>query len=72
MSYYSLRFAVQTNVDVISGSLNPGDYDWITDNQSEIDEYDDKIIVKGFVDSASWDWHHGLLIFIGFKSKTRK
>ena len=56
MSYYSLRFAVQTNVDVISGSLNPGDYDWITDNQSEIDEYDDKIIVKGFVDSASWDW----------------
>ena len=56
MSYYSIRFAVQTNVDVISGSLDPGDYDWITDNQSEIDEYDDKIIVWGLVDSASWNW----------------
>ncbi len=33
MSYYSIRFAAQTNVDVISGSLDPEDYDWITDNQ---------------------------------------
>ena len=55
MSYYSIRFAVQTNIDVISGSTDPGDYSWIIDH-SPLDEYDDKIIVWGGIDSASWNW----------------
>ena len=55
MSYYSIRFAVQTNIDVISGSTDPGDYSWIIDH-SPLDEYDDKIIVWGGFESASWDW----------------
>ena len=55
MSYYNLVYAVQTNVDVISGSTDPGDYSWIKDH-SPLDEYDDKIIVCGGIDSASWNW----------------
>ena len=55
MSYYNLVYAVQTNVDVISGSTDPGDYSWIKDH-SPLDEYDDKIIVWGGIDSASWNW----------------
>ncbi len=55
MSYYSIRFAVQTNIDVISGSTDPGDYSWVIDH-SPLDEYDDKIIVWGGFESASWTW----------------
>ena len=55
MSYYSLTYAVQTTVDVISGSTDPFDYTWTVGN-SPLDEYDDKIIVWGGIDSASWDW----------------
>ena len=35
MSYYSIRFAVQTNVDVISGSLDPEDYEKLENKLSE-------------------------------------
>ena len=56
MSHYSIRFAVQTNIDVISGSLDPEDYSWSAENYSPLDEYDNKIIVHGGIDSASWDW----------------
>ena len=55
MSYYSLTYAVQTTVDVISGSTDPFDYTWTVDN-SPLDEYDNKVIVWGGIDSASWDW----------------
>ena len=55
MSYYSLSYAIQTTVDVISGSTNPIDYSWPLNN-SPLDEYDNKIIVHGGIDSASWDW----------------
>ena len=43
MSYYSLSYAIQTTVDVISGSTNPIDYSWPLNN-SPLDEYDNKII----------------------------
>ena len=39
MSYYSLSYAIQTTVDVISGSTNPIDYSWPLNN-SPLDEYD--------------------------------
>ena len=55
MSYYSLTYAVQTTVDVISGSTDPFDYTWTVGN-SPLDEYDNKVIVWGGIDSASWDW----------------
>ena len=55
MSYYSLSYAIQTTVDVISGSTNPIDYSWPLNN-SPLDEYDNKIIVHGGVESASWNW----------------
>ena len=55
MSYYNLVYAVQTNIDVISGSTDPGDYSWVIDH-SPLDEYDNKVIVHGGIDSASWDW----------------
>ena len=56
MSHYSIRFAVQTNIDVISGSIDPGDYSWNTENYSPLDEYDNKVIIFGGIESASWDW----------------
>ena len=55
MSYYSLTYAVQTTVDVISGSTDPFDYTWTVDN-SPLDEYDNKVIVHGGIESASWNW----------------
>jgi len=55
VSYYSLTYAVQTTVDVISGSTDPFDYTWTVGN-SPLDEYDNKVIVWGGIDSASWDW----------------
>ena len=42
MSYYSIRFVVQTNIDVISGSLDSKDYSWNVENASPLDEYDNK------------------------------
>ena len=56
MSHYSIRYAVQTNIDVISGSLDPEDYSWNAENYSPLDEYDNKIIVRGGIESASWNW----------------
>jgi hypothetical protein len=56
MSHYSIRFAVQTNIDVISGSIDPGDYSWNTENYSPLDEYDNKVIIFGGIESASWNW----------------
>jgi hypothetical protein len=56
MSHYSIKFAVQSNIDVISGSINPEDYSWNVGNNSPLDEYDNKIIVWGGVESASWNW----------------
>jgi hypothetical protein len=58
MSWYNISFAVQTNIDLdpISGSLAPQDYSWNIDNGNPLDEYDDKIIVWGAIDSASWGW----------------
>ena len=56
MSYYSISFAIQTNVDVISGSLESDDYSWNAEKGQPVDEYDDKIIVWGAIDSASWGW----------------
>ena len=58
MSWYNISFAVQTNIDVdpISGSLAPQDYSWNIDNGNPLDEYDDKIIVWGGFESASWNW----------------
>ena len=56
MSHYSIRFAVQTNIDLISGSIDPGDYSWNTENYSPLDEYDNKVIIFGGIESASWDW----------------
>ena len=58
MSWYNISFAVQTNIDVdpISGSLAPQDYSWNIDNGNPLDEYDDKIIVWGGFESASWTW----------------
>ena len=55
MSYYSLSYAIQTTIDVISGSTNPIDYSWPLNN-SPLDEYDNKIIVHGGIESASWSW----------------
>ena len=55
MSYYSLSYAIQTTVDVISGSTDPFDYTWTVGN-SPLDEYDNKVIVHGGIDSASWNW----------------
>ena len=55
MSYYSFSYAIQTTIDVISGSTDPIDYSWPVNN-SPLDEYDNKIIVHGGIDSASWDW----------------
>jgi len=55
MSYYSLSYAVQTTVDVISGSTDPFNYTWTADN-SPLDEYDNKVIVHGGIESASWNW----------------
>ena len=56
MSHYSIRFAVQTNIDLISGSIDPGDYSWNTENYSPLDEYDNKVIIFGGIESASWNW----------------
>jgi len=56
MSHYSIRFAVQTNIDLISGSVDPGDYSWNTENYSPLDEYDNKVIIFGGIESASWNW----------------
>jgi hypothetical protein len=56
MSYYSISFAIQTNVDVISGSLESDDYSWNAEKGQPVDEYDDKIIIWGGIDSASWTW----------------
>ena len=56
MSHYSIRYAVQTNIDVISGSLDREDYSWNAENYSPLDEYDNKIIVRGGIESASWNW----------------
>ena len=55
MSYYSFSYAIQTTIDVISGSTDPIDYSWPVNN-SPLDEYDNKVIVHGGIDSASWDW----------------
>ena len=56
MSYYSISYAIQTNVDVISGSLESDDYSWNAEKGQPVDEYDDKIIIWGGIDSASWTW----------------
>jgi len=55
MSYYSFSYAIQTTIDVISGSTDPIDYSWPVNN-SPLDEYDNKIIVHGGIESASWSW----------------
>ena len=55
MSYYSIRFVVQTNIDVISGSLDSNDYSWNVENASPLDEYDNKIRFWGSNESDSWD-----------------
>lgn len=55
MSYYSFSYAIQTTIDVISGSTDPIDYSWPVNN-SPLDEYDNKIRVWGSIESASWNW----------------
>ncbi len=56
MSHYSIRFAVQSNIDVISGSIEPGDYPWNAENYCPLDEYNNKVIIFGGIESASWNW----------------